>query len=68
MKPSLQLAKPIAAKCPACGSREVKCLTALSKDAHVDYFRCDSCAHVWNLPRPVAEPPCDYPERKHEEA
>jgi formate dehydrogenase maturation protein FdhE len=66
MKPSLQLAKPVASICPACESRDVHCLTSVSKMAHVDYFRCQSCAHVWSLARPVSDAPCDYPERHHE--
>jgi hypothetical protein len=32
----------------------------VSEHAHVDYFRCQACGHVWNLPRAVVEPPCDY--------
>jgi formate dehydrogenase maturation protein FdhE len=61
MKPSLQLAKPIASQCPECGSAAVDCLVGVSADAHVDYFRCQMCGYVWNLPREVSEPPCDYP-------
>jgi hypothetical protein len=59
MKPSLQLAKPIAS---VRNADRRQCLVGVSADAHVDYFRCQKCGHVWNLPRAVSEPPCDYPE------
>jgi hypothetical protein len=33
-------------------------LLRLSLEAHVHYFRCDDCAHVWNVPKdsPQAAP------------
>ena len=62
MKQSLQLTKPVGTECPVCQSRDVNCLTSVSANAHVDYFRCEACCHVWSLPRPVSNPPCDYPD------
>jgi hypothetical protein len=40
-------------------------LESASEHAHVWYYRCDKCGHVWNVPkndptappRPVTEPP-----------
>ena len=26
-----------------------------SSIAHVDYYRCDECGHVWTVPRPLSE-------------
>ena len=52
--------KPVAIPCPSCASTDTDCLTTVSKDAHVDYFRCQSCGLVWNTPRDLLEPPCDY--------
>jgi transposase-like protein len=33
--------------CPRCTSQG-RLLVESSKDAVVDYFRCDRCGHVWN--------------------
>jgi uncharacterized Zn finger protein len=33
--------------CPRCASQG-RLLVESSKDAVVDYFRCDRCGHVWN--------------------
>jgi len=36
--------------CPHCG-RSGRFLVDSSKNAHVDYYRCDFCAEVWVLRR-----------------
>ena len=44
--------------CPNC-QRVASCLLdSASHDARVDYYRCSSCGHVWNVPKddPQAEP------------
>jgi uncharacterized Zn finger protein len=33
--------------CPACGQQTPRHLHETSKIAHVNYFRCDSCGHIW---------------------
>jgi hypothetical protein len=44
--------------CPACGNPAPRFLEATSEDALVDYFRCDGCGCVFNIPKgqPAAEP------------
>ena len=44
-------------KCPACQSKHLRWLARLSQDARVHYFRCDDCAHVWNVPKTSPETP-----------
>jgi predicted nucleic acid-binding Zn ribbon protein len=34
-----------------------KWLPGPSKDAHVDYYRCDDCGHVWNVPKDNPDDP-----------
>jgi hypothetical protein len=36
----------------------VRWLRELSKGAYVNYYRCESCAHVWDVPKddPYAAP------------
>jgi hypothetical protein len=34
-------------RCPACGQSVSGPLSNSSRDAVVDYYRCDRCAHVW---------------------
>jgi hypothetical protein len=45
-------------RCPACGSKHVQWLEDTSKDAYVDYYRCNDGGHVWSVPKdnPDAEP------------
>jgi uncharacterized Zn finger protein len=38
-------------ECPSCSVNRGRWLEGSSKDAYVDYFRCDSCGHVWNIPK-----------------
>jgi hypothetical protein len=44
--------------CPSCGGIFVRWLGELSKGAYVNYYRCESCAHVWDVPKddPYAAP------------
>ena len=44
--------------CPACENPEPRFLEATSEGALVDYFRCDTCRCVFNVPKgqPKAEP------------
>jgi predicted RNA-binding Zn-ribbon protein involved in translation (DUF1610 family) len=37
--------------CPNCGKAAGRFLVETSKDARVDYYRCDSCGAVWTLDR-----------------
>ena len=37
--------------CIECQSLAIRWLDALSKDAHVNYYRCERCGHVWTLPK-----------------
>jgi hypothetical protein len=37
--------------CPICGGIFVRWLEELSKSAYVIYYRCETCAHVWNVPK-----------------
>ena len=63
MVPSLSPFKPVVVPCPACAATATDCLTNLSQSAHVDYFRCQLCGHVWNLPRALVDAPCDYEKK-----
>ena len=40
--------------CPKCQSEPVKLATEL---AHVIYYNCETCQHVWAEPRPVGSIP-----------
>lgn len=44
--------------CPICGTQTVRWLEASSAQAYVNYYRCEHCGHVWNVPKdkPQAEP------------
>lgn len=37
--------------CPKCRQPAPRWLPETSKDATVNYYRCDECAHVWNIPK-----------------
>ena len=37
--------------CPNCSAGRGRWLEGSSKEAYVDYFRCASCGHVWNVPK-----------------
>ena len=44
-------ASPVTASatCPACSRSQGRILPFLSHDASVNYYRCVSCGHVWNV-------------------
>ena len=42
--------------CPCGHSCPPTYLEWTSSVAHVDYYRCDECGHVWNVQRPKADP------------
>jgi hypothetical protein len=44
--------------CPSCDRSTARWLEAASRNAHVDYFRCDDCGHVWCVSKeqPAAAP------------
>jgi predicted RNA-binding Zn-ribbon protein involved in translation (DUF1610 family) len=46
-------------RCPACGSILSLWLEQLSSHLQLDYYRCESCGHVWNVAKedPAATPP-----------
>jgi hypothetical protein len=48
--------------CPQCQADGVW-LESLSRDAHVDYYRCALCAHIWNVPKDNCEPTQDVTVR-----
>jgi ssDNA-binding Zn-finger/Zn-ribbon topoisomerase 1 len=51
--------------CPKC-QRKGDLLEGASKDAHVDYYRCPICGHVWAHQKGNADaPPKDVTERSH---
>lgn len=35
--------------CPSCKNQTPRWLEASSKDAYVNYYRCDVCGHIWTL-------------------
>lgn len=35
--------------CPACGHPAPRFIPSVSQDAHVNYYRCDGCAHVFTV-------------------
>ena len=35
--------------CPICQHLGPSLLPTLSREAHVDYFRCEECGHVWTV-------------------
>jgi len=37
--------------CPQCQTQTARVLDAASALAHVWYYRCDACGHVWNVPK-----------------
>ena len=45
MSPASNSAPPVV--CPVCASQDVRWLKDTSKDADVDYYRCNECGHVW---------------------
>lgn len=51
--------------CPQCHMPVPRWLEATSKDATVNYYRCNACGHVWTVPKddPNA-PPNDVTTRR----
>jgi hypothetical protein len=41
--------------CPNCNCPTVSTLNPLSVTDPVTYYRCTTCAHVWNTPKAVPE-------------
>ena len=37
--------------CPKCKDAPAQFLEALSEFAYVNYYRCERCAYVWNVPK-----------------
>ncbi|MEP7305976.1 MAG: hypothetical protein ABJA98_10705 [Acidobacteriota bacterium] len=37
--------------CAECRSLAIRWLDSRSQDAHVNYYRCERCGHVWTLPK-----------------
>ncbi len=37
--------------CPECRTLTARLLDNISNDAHVNYYRCQACGHVWTLPK-----------------
>jgi len=46
---------PAPASCPCRHPCAPTRLEWTSSIAHVDYYRCDECGHVWTVPRPLSE-------------
>jgi len=42
--------------CSLCGTAGPRILEAVSRDAVVNYYRCDACGAVWNRPKNAPEP------------
>jgi hypothetical protein len=43
--------------CPRCQAAAARRLDDLSTAAWVDYFRCEQCGSVWNVPKSGDTPP-----------
>ena len=42
--------------CPECGAPAPRLLQESSRDAFVNYYRCDQCGTVWNKPKDADGP------------
>jgi uncharacterized Zn finger protein len=42
--------------CPTCGLEAPRLLEESSRDAVVNYYRCEHCGTVWNKPKNAEEP------------
>jgi len=53
--------------CPQCRNPTARLLESASEHAHVWYYRCEKCGHVWNVPKndPDATPRPVTPPRKN---
>lgn len=45
----------VSASCPCGHPGPATYLEWTSSIAHVDYYRCDECGHVWTVQRPLAD-------------
>jgi len=52
--------------CPNCDHPTPRWLGGPSQDASVDYYRCDVCGHVWNVP--THQPDADAATVSHGQA
>ena len=43
--------------CPKCHTPNVRRLDSVNHDAHVDYYRCEACGHVWHTPKAKPDGP-----------
>lgn len=43
--------------CPKCQQRTPRWLEESSKDALVNYYRCERCANVWTVPKDTPDAP-----------
>ena len=37
--------------CPVCQTSQIRTLSVASEIAQVDYFMCERCLHIWNVPK-----------------
>jgi len=44
------------ARCPTCGDENQRLLENSSRDAYVNYYRCEQCGTVWNKPKDADGP------------
>jgi len=44
--------------CPTCGEQAPRLLEESSRDAVVNYYRCEHCGTVWNKPKDAEDPIC----------
>lgn len=49
--------------CPKCDVPG-RWLESLSREAYVDYYRCDPCAHIWSVPKDKCTPAHDVTVRQ----
>ena len=60
---------PQQASCPQCLKNTATKLRGISRDAYVDYYRCDRCGHVWTTEkgsdRPVSDITDARPHQRH---
>ncbi|HET9373227.1 MAG TPA: hypothetical protein VFO19_23350 [Vicinamibacterales bacterium] len=43
-------------QCPACHADLIERLQHISDGSRVDYWRCPSCRHIWNVPKDADGP------------
>jgi hypothetical protein len=49
--PAVVLQLPQTCPCPNCSASGNHWLRQISREAHVNYFRCCTCGHVWVFPK-----------------